>query len=235
MKLGLMQPYFFPYLGYFQLMKCVDRFIFFDTPQYERRGWMNRNRIVSINEGFSYITVPVIKAPQKTPLNKILIDETQDWRRRMISQMAVYKKLAPYYKETLSFFSQIINTRFSSIAELNIASAVGVFDYLGLPLDYVVLSALNLNFEEINAPDDWALNITKALGYDEYINAPGGKAIYSSAKYADNNIRLRFINPSLAPYVQLPGRFESGMSIIDVMMFNPPERIREMLDDYTLE
>jgi hypothetical protein len=235
MKLGIMQPYFFPYLGYFQLMKSADHFIFFDTPQYERRGWMNRNRIINIREGSSYITVPVVKAPQDTSINKILIDESQDWRGKIISQLEIYKKIAPYYNEALNFFKNITEKPFSSIADLNIASAKGVFDYVGLPLSCDVFSEMQIEIDNVTAPDEWALMITKALGYSEYVNAPGGKAFFDPAKYDANGIKLSFINPTLTPYVQRIGRWESGLSILDVMMYNSAEKIREMLDDYTLE
>ena len=188
MKLGIMQPYFFPYLGYFQLIDSTDYFIFFDTPQYERRSWMNRNRIINPQGEFTYITVPTIKAPQNTAINKIEIDETQKWREKILSQLMIYKKKANYYLETMNLVEEVLFSKYVNIAELNINGIVSVCRYLGLSFKYDVFSKLQIDIPSINAPDEWALQITKTLGFEEYVNAPGGEAFFDKSKYITNNI-----------------------------------------------
>lgn len=234
MKLGIMQPYFFPYLGYFQLIHATDRYIFFDTPQYEKRGWMNRNRIINLKEGATYITVPTVKAHQNTPLNQIQIAYHENWEQKILSQLDIYKKRAPYFETVRALVSSVF-AKYDSIAELNIASVVYSCEYLGLAIDYSVFSEMALDVPTDCAPDEWALNITKAMGYDTYINAPGGEAFFDKGKYSKANIELQFIQPQLAPYVQKIGRFESGLSIIDVMMYNDPKEIARMMSQYTIK
>lgn len=234
MKLGIMQPYFFPYLGYFQLIDSVDYFVFFDTPQYERRGWMNRNRILNPQGDFTYITVPIVKAPQSTAINKIHVDETQQWRDKILSQLQIYKKRANYYEQVIALIKQVFVMPYENIAELNIHSIISVCEYLNIPFEYDVFSKMNLNIPEICEPDEWALHITEELHYDEYINAPGGQTFFNKNKYTEKNIQLHFIEPELSPYVQKIGHFVPGLSIIDVMMFNSPEKIVQMLKEYTI-
>lgn len=235
MKLGIMQPYFFPYIGYFQLIHATDRYIFFDTPQYERRGWMNRNRIINLNEGSTYITVPVVKALQQTALTDIVINNSSDWKSKILLQLEIYKKRAPYYDKVVDFVRSVLNQARTSLVDLNVASIVGSCQYIGLDINWDVFSKMDLNVPADCAPDEWALEIAKALYAEEYINAPGGASFFDRAKYEDAGINLQFIQPEITPYVQRIGRFEPGLSIIDVMMYNSPEEIREMLTHYTLD
>jgi len=234
MKLGLMQPYFFPYLGYFSLIKNTDCFIFFDTPQYERRGWMNRNRIINANGEVAYISVPLNKAPQQTAIKDMTIDNSQKWGESMLGKLVYYKKNAPYYEKVSNFFSSLITPQTDSLADLNISTTIAVAQYLGIDTKFETLSKMNLMIGEINAPDEWALEITKALGYETYVNPPGGMSFYDKNKYLDHNITLEFLQADLRPYDQKLDHFEPGLSILDVMMFNAPEEIREMLDEYTI-
>lgn len=234
MKLGIMQPYFFPYIGYFQLIQASDRFILFDVPQYERRGWMNRNRIINLKEGSTYISVATVKAPQKTALNKILLAPGDEWKKKILAQLDVYRKLAPNYAATTELVRDVLNGDCRTLAELNAISLRKTCAFLGIERELEVLSEMNMTVPDDCAPDEWALNITKALGYKEYVNAPGGGAFFDADKYRAAGIELKFIQPRLTPYVQRIGRWEPGLSIIDVMMFNSPEEIQAMLTRYDL-
>ena len=234
MKLGIMQPYFFPYLGYFSLIKNTNHFIFFDTPQYEKRSWMNRNRIINANGEVAYISVPLNKAPQQTAIKDMVIDNTQNWGESMLARLVYYKKNAPYYEKISTFFSSLITPPLDSLADLNISTTIAVSRYLGIDTTFETFSKMNLPIGEVNAPDEWALEITKALGYDTYVNPPGGMAFFDKNKYIDNKINLEFLQADLRPYNQKLDHFEPGLSILDVMMFNSPEEIREMLDEYTI-
>lgn len=233
MKLGIMQPYFFPYIGYFQLIHATERFIFFDTPQYERRGWMNRNRIINLKEGSTYITVPIIKAPQQTALLDIKINNAENWREKLLLQLEIYKKRAPYYAQTKDFVQSTLGKAGDSLSELNIISVVESCRYIGLSINWDVFSRMDLKIASKCAPDEWALEISKALHATEYINAPGGQAFFDRAKYESAGIDLKFIKPELKPYVQRIGRFEPALSIIDVMMYNSPEEIINLIKHYT--
>ena len=112
--LSLMQPYFFPYIGYFSLIKKSDFFIFFDTPQYERSSWMNRNRIRHPNptEESNYIMAQLAKAHYTTALNKREITKTFDWRNKFFGQLEVYKKNAPYYHSTIEMLNESLKINY---------------------------------------------------------------------------------------------------------------------------
>ena len=233
-RLGIMQPYFMPYLGYFALIKHTDAFVFFDTPQYIKRGWVNRNRIIHQQENFNYINIPLKKAPQETAIKDMLIDDSQDWKKKIFAQLEIYKKKSPYYEDVINLLHETLDKEYKTIGEINIAATIAVCKYLGIDKPFYIYSEMDLNIPQVNAPDEWALYITKAMGYKTYINPPGGMTFFNYAKYEKENIELKFLKINLTPYVQKRGYFEPGLSIVDVMMFNSKEKIMEMLDDITL-
>jgi hypothetical protein len=217
-----MQPYFFPYIGYFSLIKCVEKFIFFDTAQYIRHGWVNRNRILHPNEGWQYICVSIKKTSRSTTIRDIIISKDFDWKDKIIRQLRVYEKKAPYYQ-------MIFET--DSLALMNIHIIKEICKYLGMEINYEIFSEMNLVIDNVNSPDEWALEIAKKLGYDTYINAPGGREFFDRKKYEQENINLSFIKNNLVHYYQGRKLFEPGLSIIDVLMFNSIEKTLEMIKD----
>lgn len=237
MKIGIMQPYFFPYIGYISLIKNTDEFILFDVVQFIRHGWIERNRILKQGEGWQYITVPLKKHEQTTLIKDIKIKNSEDWRAKILAQLTHYKKKAPFYKQTIEVIKDGIAIKTDSITDLNYSTLSSVCNYLEIPFKCKIFSRMGLEIEKVNAPDEWALNICKVLGnIDEYWNPPGGLEFFDRKKYENAGIKLVFQKPNLKFYSQRrgPENFEVGLSIIDVMMFNPPETIREMLDDYEL-
>ncbi len=235
MKLGLMQPYFFPYLGYFSLIKNCDKFIFFDTVQYIRRGWCNRNRILKQDGTPSYVIVPIKKAPRETNINEIQIDNSMDWKAKIFGQLNIYKKTAPYYDDVIEFLKGILTDEYESLSELCIDTTEAVCNFLGIETEFATLSRMNLAIDDIHAPDEWALNITKAMKYDVYVNPPGGQTFYDREKYENVHIKLEFLTINQFAYDQKrKGSFVPNLSVIDAMMFCTPDEINRMLDDYTL-
>lgn len=234
MKIGIMQPYFFPYLGYFSLIKNTDYFVIFDTPQYIRRGWVNRNRILDAKGEATYITVPIVSTERDTVIKDIEISYEKKWLEKIKGQMTVYKKKAPYYKKIIKFIDDIEEKNFKYLSELNIYTLEKVCEYLEIPYKYDVFSKMDLKIDEVKEADEWALNITKALGYDTYVNPPGGMSFFDRDKYLANNINLEFLKINLKPYIQRTGRFEEGLSILDVMMFLDPKEINSLLDDFEI-
>jgi len=234
-KVGIMQPYFFPYIGYFTLIKHTDEFILFDTVQFIRHGWIERNRILKQDEGWIYVRVPLMKDSQTTLIQETLIDNSQDWRSKIIAQLQPYKKIAPYYDSVMDLIKNALMPEFSSIVELNRSTLTVVCGYLGITTPLRLFSEMGLAIDEPHHPDEWALNICKALGdVSDYWNPPGGKGLFDKSKYEQAGINLSFQNVILKDYNQKRISFEPGLSIIDVMMFNSPEEINSMLDEYEL-
>ena len=233
MKLGIMQPYFFPYLGYFQLIHAVDRYVFLDTTQYVRRSWMNRNRIINLKEGTTYITVPLMKSSFNSSLKDQVPGDSMDWRNVIISQLGIYRKRSPYFNHVMDMVKSVLYSDFTTLSRLNMNSVEFCLDYLGISFKYDVFSKMEIDLPDNLKGDECTLFITKALGYCHYVNAPGGVSFYDKEKYSAHGVTLSFLQPNLKPYIQKIDRFESGLSIIDVLMFNSINDVKIMLSDYS--
>lgn len=233
MKLGIMQPYFFPYIGYFSLINYCDKFVFFDTPQYIRKGWVNRNRFVRADGQVDYFTVPVEKCARETPINQVMIDNALPWKEKIYGQFTAYKKRAPFYNQVVELLRDVLETDVK-ISDLSIESIVKASEYIGIDTSFETFSTMDLAIGEVQEADEWALQITKAMQYPIYVNPPGGKEFFHKEKYTNAGIELQFLAPELKQYNQKRGHFEPGLSIIDLMMFLSPEEIREMLKYYVI-
>lgn len=234
-RVAIMQPYFFPYLGYFSLIKHTDQFILFDPVQFIRHGWIERNRILKQGEGWLYIKVPLVKHERDTLIKDIHIDNAQNWQQTILAQLQTYKKIAPYYEDVVGIVNRVFEKQTDSIVELNKKCLEEICSYLNIKINLQVFSEMNLQLAHVDAPDEWALNICKALEGDvEYWNPPGGEEFFDRKKYEEANIPLRFQKVELKPYDQHRETFEAGLSIIDVLMFNSREEVGNMLDSYEL-
>jgi len=235
MTLGIMQPYFMPYLGYFALIKHVDQFILFDTPQFIRHGWIERNQILKQNGEVLYIKVPLEKFSRSTPINKVHIKNNENWKSKIRAQLVPYKKNAPYYLETLSVLDQALNIETNSITELNFFSLKRICNYLDITTPLKIWSDMHIQLDKVEAPDEWALNICKAIGANAYYNPPGGKSFFNKDKYTQAGIDLKFLNVNHVSYNQFQNDFVPYLSIIDIMMFNNKEKIKSMINEVNFE
>lgn len=233
MKVALMQPYFFPYIGYFQLIHAVDEFIVFDNAQYIRRGWMNRNRILNAHKESIFINVPVQKAPRETKIKDIVINNELDWKGSIFQQINYYRK-APYYAFVLDFLEECLTINTSSLSQFNTILLKKVCNLLEIDTKITILSENLPMISVANAADEWGVEVCKALNATTYINAIGGIEFYNQQKYIENSIDIQFIKPVLKPYKQFNQIFIPGLSIIDVMMFNDTQEIKGMLEIHEL-
>ena len=231
MKVAIMQPYFFPYIGYFQLINAVDKFILLDTVQFIRHGWIERNRILKQDNSWLYIKVPLKKHSRNTLIKDVEIRNVENWKAKILAQLCIYKKIAPNYSEISKLINNIFSREFHSISEFNFFALKKVCKYLEIKTPISVFSTMNLNIDEVKNADDWALNITKALNAEEYLNPIGGKNIFSIEKYKKNNIQLNFLKTKEIQYSQKRNSFEASLSIIDVLMFNKSEIIKNYLGE----
>lgn len=235
MKLGIMQPYFFPYLGYFSLIKHTDEFILLDTVQFIRHGWIERNRILKPSNGWQYIMVPLKKHSRETLIKDIEIINDQPWKEKILAQLQHYRKQAPYFSNVIGILNEIFSKEYVSIVDLNLSSLKIICNYLGINTLIQVFSRMYIKIKPVNAPDEWALNICKAQdNVDEYWNPPGGQSFFDRKKYENAGINLKFHSILFTQYNQKRNEFIPGLSILDVMMFNSVEEINKMLDNYEL-
>ena len=234
MKLAIMQPYFMPYLGYFSLINLVDQFILFDTPQFIRHGWIERNKLLQLNNETFYIKVPLVKHSQKTNIKEIKINHKTQWKDKIYAQLVHYKKKAPYYEQVILLLNEILDLKTDSIVELDLKALKVICKYLGINTPFYVFSEMNIEIEKVESPDEWALNICKAIKAEEYYNLPGGKSFFEKEKYDKEGLKLKFLKFEPTRYTQFKNDFVPFLSIIDIMMFNSKAEIREMLNQYEL-
>lgn len=231
MKLGIMQPYFFPYIGYFSLIKHTDKWIILDEVQYIRHGWIERNRILKPNDGWQYIKVPLEKHSRDTKIKDIKIRNNEDWKNKILRQLEHYKK-APYYFQTIELIKKIFVFETDSIVKLNVEIMKTICNYLSIDFNVEIFSTMDIEVKPVNHPGEWALNISKSLNASEYANPIGGKEIFINEEFEKAGIDIVFLENNLSPYNQLREGFEPGLSIIDVIMFNDINEINTMIDDF---
>ncbi|WP_323645048.1 WbqC family protein [Lysinibacillus xylanilyticus] len=233
MRIALMQPYFFPYLGYFQLIHSVDEFVIFDNAQYTRRSWINRNRLLSEHGKSIYFNVPVCKAPRETKINDIVINNNLNWQEKILNQLIFYKH-APYFMNVMEFVTDCLTNSNSNLSQFITLILRKTCALLSIETSITILSQKFPTIIEANAADEWGIKVSRALNATTYINAIGGKDFYNQQKYIDNDLDIQFIQPILTPYKQYSDDFMPGLSIIDVLMFNDISKIKEMLDIHEL-
>lgn len=226
-----MQPYLFPYLGYFQLIADVDRWIVFDTAQYTPQSWMNRNRIAHDSAaGWHYLTVPVQRARQDTPIADIRLADPRGVQRLVLNKLAPYRGRAPHYEDVRTVLADgIAACRSDRLADLNVATLAAVCRFLGIPFAPERLSELGLDLSAAKAPGDWALQVAIAIGADAYLNAPGGRELFRQEDWDAHGIALEFAGMPTFTYGRGRHPYVPHLSIIDVLMWNPRERVRDYL------
>ena len=236
MKLAIMQPYTFPYIGYFQLIFYVDKWVVFDDTQYISKGWINRNRILhpDVKKEWQYFTVPLKTHSRESRIKDVAINDEFEWRNQFLGKLTSYKKKAPFYTETVEFIGDCISFRCSSLSEWVVHSLKSTCNYLEIPFNYSIYSKMVINTQNVEHAGQWALEIADALEAAEYVNPPGGYNIFNENEFLERNIELRFLKPNLSPYVQRRGCFVPGLSIVDIMMWNEKDRIHDMLTDYEI-
>jgi len=235
MKIAIMQPYFFPYIGYFQLIHEADIFVIFDDVKYIHRGWINRNRVLKQKDGWQYIGVPLEKHSSHTLIKDISIHSEIEWKSKIISQLTHYKKVAPYYYKTIKLVENILNSfNGSSIVELNKHIIISIIDYIGIKTKLLISSECGFNYSDVAGPGDWALSITKQLSGTQYINPIAGKELFDSSKYHDSGIDLTYLSSEYIEYTQ-KREFEPSLSIIDLLMFNDGDQILQLITKYKIE
>jgi hypothetical protein len=233
MKLAIMQPYFFPYIGYFQLINAVDEFIIYDNIEFTKKGWINRNRIL-VNGKEEYITLPLKKDSDYLHVReRQLADAWLLDRKKMLNRIVESYRKAPLFNIVYPVMEKIVlynetnlfNFIFNSIGQVN--------EYLGVNTTFIVSSAISID-HTLKAQEK-VIAICRSRMADEYINPIGGLELYSKDHFNRAGINLQFIKMNDIRYSQFNNEFVPGLSIIDVMMFNSIERIREMLNSSKLQ
>jgi hypothetical protein len=224
-----MQPYFFPYVGYFALIAQCDEWEVFDISQFTRKSWMTRNRILNPNKPWVYVNAPVIDRGRGKRTCEIQLKNRQALLADLLNKLSHYQVHAPCYEAVVAMVRRSIEAvPEDSLTELNLQTMRGVCDYLGIPFRYRVSSREPHEYEIAHA-GSWALEISKRRGAAQYLNPIGGRDLFVKEEFDQSGIELMFLQPHSFEYDTGPYPFESGLSILDALMWNPPEKVRDAL------
>lgn len=231
-RIAVMQPYFMPYLGYFQLMAAVDLWVVLDDVNFISRGWINRNRILLRGQSH-LITVPLQKASQNRRICDIELALGKQWRERLWRTVAQAYARAPFRRSTMDLVQEILFFNASKLDEFLLFSLRRIACHLGLSTEIRISSRCYEN--AVLKAQDRIVDICARESAKVYVNAIGGCSLYAPDAFARQGVALRFLRPTLAPYPQV-GVCDSidGLSIVDVLMHNDIDRVREMLTSATL-
>ncbi len=229
-KLAIMQPYFFPYVGYFQLINYADTFVLFDVVQYKRHAWINRNKVLRQEEGWDYVTLPLKKHGRDTLIKDIKLSNNKDWRQAVLGRLAHYKKTAPYYKDVVDLVNHCFAMDDPAFVPLLQQCLQGTCNYIGVPHDIRILSEDQPNATyDVTHPGEWALEVSKHYKAKEYINPLGGAELFDIEQFNKSGIEFALLEPVIDEYDQHRAPFIGGLSILDVLMFNSPKETKELL------
>lgn len=228
MKLGIMQPYFLPYIGYFQLIKLVDTYVIADDLNFIKNSYIKKNSILD-NGAPALISLELIGASQNKLINEIDVGNNTD---KVLTAIQRRYAKAPYFKDIFSLLQTILSSKEKNLARFLGYSLMEISSYLGMQTKFLYSSEIEKN-NDLKF-DARIMDICKRVGADHYINAIGGQELYDKDKFATEGIKLSFIDTDDIEYKQFDKEFVPNLSIIDVLMFNSKDEIKTMLDAYKL-
>lgn len=228
MKLAVMQPYLFPYIGYFQLIHASDIFLIYDDVAYIKQGYINRNSVLCAN-GATRFTVPVRGASSNRLISDLQFATDVAKVLRTIEQC--YSK-APYFETVFPLIRQILENEDRAIASVCMTSYQSIFSYLGLEKQFKKTS--ELDYDRTASAQDRLVALCHKFGADCYINTPGGRFLYTKKEFAEQGVELKFIDSVAVEYPQRTNRFVPNLSIIDILMNCSPDQTVSLLGKYEL-
>jgi hypothetical protein len=226
MKVAIMQPYFFPYIGYFQLIGSVDVFIVYDNIKYTKKGWINRNRMLQSDKDVMF------SLPLKSDSDFLDVRDRElaaDFNcDKLLGQINGAYRRAPYFAQTFPLIEQVVRHEERNLFKFLHHSIVMICEHLGIATEIRVSSGIAIDHDLKN--QDKVLALCDEVGANTYVNAIGGMELYSKDEFWARGIELKFIKSKPFEYAQLGNEFVPWLSIIDVMMFNPLDTIRECIE-----
>lgn len=220
MRLAIMQPYFFPYIGYFQLIAAVDTFIVYDNIKYTKKGWINRNRMLQNGKDVMF------SLPLKSDSDTLDVCERElaaDFNRdKLLNQIKSAYRRAPYFAQTFPLVEQIVRYEEANLFRFLHHSIVKTCEHLGITTEISISSGIAIDHDLKN--QDKVLALCEAVGATTYVNASGGMELYAKETFREKGIELKFIRSKPFEYAQFGAEFVPWLSIIDIVMFNSIEK-----------
>lgn len=229
MKLAVMQPYLFPYIGYYQLAYCSDLFIFYDDVNYIKKGYINRNNIATKNGVFLF-SLPIKNASQNKLINELYF--TEETKKILLTIEMSYSK-SKYFYEIYPLIESIFNNKDRKVSNITSLSIIKIFEYLSLNFNYDFSSTIDYDRE--NGAQEKIYDLCKINNSKQYINAIGGIELYDKKEFQKRNIELGFIKPSITNYPQVnSSTFIDNLSMIDILMNCSKDEIINQLNNFKI-
>lgn len=225
MKLAIMQPYFLPYIGYFQLINSVDEFVIYDNIKYTKKGWINRNRLL-LNEQDVLFSLPLKKGSDSLHVVQRELSSNFD-REKLINQFKEAYRRAPYFSQTYNLLHSIIINDNNNLFQYILYSVRAICAHLDIKTKIHISSEINI--DHALQSQDKVLAFCHALDADTYINTIGGIDLYNKEKFQSQGIDLKFIQTKNFSYPQFKTKFIPFLSIIDILMFNPLQNVQQYI------
>lgn len=232
MKIGIMQPYFFPYIGYWQLISAVDKFIIYDNIKFTKKSWIRRNRIL-VSGKEKLITLPInddsdfLNIKERSLSNTFNLD-----RKKILNQIKMAYQKAPYFSSVYNIIVECLNYNNMNLFDYIYYSIIKTCEYLDIDTEIIISSSIDMDHTLQNKAR--IIEICNKFGGDIYINPIGGIELYDKKEFLNHNISLKFINTDQIYYKQFDNLFVPNLSMIDILMFNTKEQIKDMLCMYHL-
>jgi hypothetical protein len=232
MKLAIMQPYFFPYLGYWQLIHAVEKFVIYDDVTYIKNGWINRNRIL-INNAPAYFTIPLYQSSSYKRICDTSLNLTLNWRDKLLKTIENTYRKSPFFAEVFPVIEKIILFETENLADFLTNQLLELSVFMGIKTEFVLTSRKYEN--PFLSGQERVIDICKQEKTDIYLNAIGGQTLYDSKTFSDAEIELQFIEMKPLTYSQKSTEFVPYLSIIDMLMNVDVEGVKEHLNAFELK
>ena len=232
MKLAVMQPYLFPYLGYFQLINAVDKIVIYDNIEYTRKGWINRNRIL-LDGKDKFFTIPVKKDSDFLNIReRYLADNSEIKIRKILAQISNSYRKAPFFKEIYPVLERLFLSGKKNLFDYVFNTISEICTLLEIKTELIISSELKMD-HDLKA-EQKVLEINRILNSDIYINPIGGTELYDKENFKNKGVELLFIKSKPILYDQSDNEFTECLSIIDVLMFNDLNKVKSFLNEFEL-
>ena len=228
MKVAIMQPYFFPYIGYWQLIHSVDTFVIYDDVNFIKRGYINRNNIFQ-NGNSQLINLELIGSSSNKKINEISVGNNA---KKLLKTIRHNYSKAPYFKDFFPILEEILNNNNENLAKFLGSSLINISKYL--KIDTRLLYSSDLKNDKTLKAEDRLIEMSKILNAKEYINSIGGIKLYKKKAFSKKKIRLSFLETNEISYKKFNNEFEPNLSIIDILMFNSVYKTKIMLNQFQL-
>lgn len=250
MKVAIMQPYFFPYLGYFQAMHAVDKYILHDQLNYIKEGFIHRNRYLTTGGDVKFFNVAVQKKSSNALIADIRVADHVGWRGKIKEQFKQNYRRAPFFEDVFPLVEKVVDADTDLLAEINAKSIAMVKGYLGLSCDLVPNAENYLDIEDnlraiyvkgvegravVEKKTMRVLMVCQRENADIFVNATGGRDLYRPDQFRAYGVDLYFVQSDLIKYPQYGMKyFQPNLSILDALFNCSPEHVVDMVGRYQL-